>query len=93
MIRKTDKLTQVIFGRGTILMADALRDQDGEKIQSLVISEHEAQKIGSPKDGTAGVPWKMEGVEIVFENYEGFEVFKHYVNEIDRRFRLNRWDK
>lgn len=51
----------------------------------------EHHPIGSTLKGTAGNPWVEDGIQIIFDNYEGFEVFKHYVDEIDRNYKLRKW--
>ena len=85
-LAKTNNVTIIEFGKGTLAVTNATNKKDGYK--SILIKKKEFSPIGDINSPTKDSDEFKPEIAIVFYNKESFNVFKEYVNNIDLEFTL-----
>ena len=83
-LSKTNNVTIVEFGKGTLLVTNGTNKIGGYK--SILIKKKEYSQIGEVNPLTKNSDEFNPEISIVFRNKESFDVFKEYVNNIELEF-------
>lgn len=83
-IGKVTAITLAVFGRGSVVMTN---NSLGNKKMLFIKTSLPAREIGTKDDSDANTLEQLSpDIIISFENRESFNVFKKFVNRIDKEY-------